>query len=611
MGLSKKIASLKTFALKASALSLPYFRSSEEKWKARALLLAIVVLNLAAVFMLVQINDWYRVFYDALQQKDQPVFWQQLGRFGWLAFAYVIIAVYKFYLTQLLEMRWRAWMTAHYTQRWLENQAFYRMELMRFSAPAAASANGDSPDNPDQRIQEDVNLFTANSVGLSMGLLNAVVTLASFVGILWSLSGDFSFTFKGNSWNIPGFMVWMAVLYCAVGSVLTHYIGRPLIDLNFRQQRYEADFRHRLVRVREYSESIALDRGESAERSQLGNRFSLVLANYLKLLKAQKNLTWFTVGFAQAAVVFPFIIAAPRFFSGAIQLGQLMQIASAFGRVQDSLSWFVDNYDALASWRATTDRLTSFEAAMTRQDAGAAGLDWSNQAPVEGVAATNNRPGLRARDLDVALPDGTLLLAGTSLQLSAGDRVLLAGPSGSGKSTLFRTLAGIWPFASGKVQLPPDSMFIPQRPYFPNGSLRAALAYPQEAAGYNDAALRQALLDAELPDLTQRLDDVDAWSQKLSGGEQQRLAIARVLLKAPRWVFADEATSALDAATEQSVYQRLAELTRRTGGALVSIAHSTSIQPFHNRRWTLTPAPDGSPARYQLQVAAINPAPAP
>jgi len=355
MSLLSKLSQFRRFAARAWALSSPYF-GSDEKWKARGLLAAIVALNLGAVYMLVLLNEWNRVFYDALQNKNAEVFWQQLARFTGLAFGYILIAVYRFYLTQLLEIRWRAWMTAHVMGRWLGQQAFYRLELMRFTREDASL-----PDNPDQRIQEDLGLFTSAAVSLSMGLLNAAVTLASFVGILWGLSGSFGFHFNGSDWDIPGFMVWMAVIYALVGSVLTHYIGRPLIALNFAQQKREADFRHHLVRVREYSEAIALDRGEPVERRQLGGHFGAVLSNYLALIKAQKRLTWFTVGFGQAAVVFPFIVAAPRFFSGAIQLGELMQIASAFGRVQDALSWFVDNYDALARWRATTDRLTGFE----------------------------------------------------------------------------------------------------------------------------------------------------------------------------------------------------------------------------------------------------------
>ena len=597
-GIKTKLSAFRHFTGRVWTLSAPYFRS-EEKWRARGLLAAIVVLNLAAVYMLVLLNEWNRVFYDALQNKDQPVFWTQLGRFTYLAFAFIIIAVYKFYLTQLLEVRWRAWMTAHYLQRWLADHSFYTLELARFSS------DKNTADNPDQRIQEDINLFTTYSISLSMGLLNAVVTLLSFVGILWSLSGAFAFTLGGTSYNIPGFMVWMAVLYCAVGSVITHYIGRPQIRLNYQQQRYEADFRHHMVRVREYSESIALDKGEAVERAQLDLRFSSVLANYLLLIKKQKNLVWFTNFFGQAAVVFPFIVAAPRFFSGAIQLGELMQISSAFGRVQDSLSWLVDNYSNLAAWRATTDRLTSFEDNIT-----AAGQQTRAHAAIN-LEANNKRAAtapnaLSASDLTLSLPAGQVLLDGIALSASAGDRVLFKGPSGSGKSTLFRVFAGIWPFSKGHTHLPQGAMFIPQRPYFPDGLLRDALAYPQPAAQYSDEALRKALQDALLQQLVSRLDDQDAWSQKLSGGEQQRLAIARVLLKKPQWIFADEATSALDEAAEKALYEKLQAHVAAVHGGMVSIAHRPSVAAFHNRQWSLEKLPDDAPALYGLNDSLLK-----
>jgi putative ATP-binding cassette transporter len=583
MKLSHKLAAARTTTRKVWALARPYF-SSEEKWKARALLAAIVALNLGAVYMLVQINEWNRVFYDALQNRDQPVFWAQLLRFTYLAFGYIVIAVYRFYLTQLLELRWRAWMTRHYLQRWLAGQAFYRMELARFSGAGVA------PDNPDQRIQEDINLFTAYSVSLSMGLLNALVTLVSFVGILWGLSGGFSFSLAGSTYEIAGFMVWAAVAYCVVGTVITHYIGRPQIPLNFQQQRYEADFRHHMVRVREYSEAIALDRGEQVERGQLEQRFLAVLGNYLRLIKAQKNLVWFTNFFGQAAVVFPFIVAAPRFFSGAIQLGELMQISSAFGQVQDSLSWFVDNYSTLAAWRATADRLTSFEENVAAQ------------ARAERPQVAQGTHGLAAQDLTLALPTGSVLLSGLSLKVPPGHSVLVKGPSGSGKSTLFRAFAGIWPFVRGKVEVPPDTMCIPQNPYFPDGSLRDALAYPEPAGRYGDEALRQALHDALLPQLAARLDDQDAWSQKLSGGERQRLALARVFLKQPGWVLADEATSALDPEAESTLYRRLVDMVKRKGGGLVSIGHRPALEPFHQGQWLLRKRADGH-AAFQLQQA--------
>ena len=593
MNLREKLSAFKAQTRKVWALSLPYFQS-DEKWKARALLAGIVALNLGSVYMLVLLNDWNRVFYDALQNKQADVFWTQLGRFMYLAFAYMIIAVYKFYLTQLLEMRWRVWMTQHMTGRWLAHQAFYRMELARFAGGGQAS-----PDNPDQRIQEDLNLFTSYTVSLTMGLLNAVVTLVSFIGILWSLSGSFGFSWGGEHYTVPGFMVWMALLYCVVGTIITHFIGRPLISLNFHQQRLEAEFRHHLMRVREYAEPIALDKGEAVEKARLGLRFGAVLANYLSLLKAQKNLTWFTSGFAQAATVFPFIVAAPRFFSGAIQLGELMQVASAFGRVQDSLSWFVDNYDRLASWRATTDRLTHFEESLAAVE--------SASNPLQ--RAEGSGSGLQAQDLSINLPDGSPLLNHLQLSIQPGDAVLVNGPSGSGKSTLFRAFAGIWPFASGAVAAPAqfdqDTMFVPQRAYFPEGSLRDALAYPEAAKSYSDDALKQALEQALLPELAKRLDDEDNWGAKLSGGEQQRLALARVLLKKPKWLFVDEATSALDPEAEKILYERLKVGVKSRNGAIVSIAHRPGVAVFHDRRWAFEKQPEGAGARYVLHESAV------
>lgn len=588
MSLSSRISATTAQVARIWALSRPYFHS-QEKWQARGLLAAIVALNLGGVYLLVLYNEWYRVFYDALQNKDQVVFWQQLLRFAYIAFALIILAVYRFYLTQLLELRWRAWMTRHYLQRWLSHQAFYHLELARFSEGAAAPAG--PPDNPDQRIQEDLNLFTSYTISLTMGLLNAGVTLASFVGILWGLSGGFAFSFHGSQYNIPGFMVWMAVLYCLAGSVITHFIGRPQIALNFQQQRYEADFRHHMVRVREYSEAIALDRGEAVEGQQLDLRFASVLGNYLRLLKAQKRLIWFSSFFGQAAVVFPFLVAAPRFFSGAIQLGELMQISSAFGQVQDSLGWFVDNYSSLAAWRATADRLTSFEASIRAHE-----QRESVQAATHVVAGEQ----LQTQGLDVDLPGGAVLLKNLALHASPGDSVLIQGPSGSGKSSLFRALAGIWPFVRGQVQLPEKAMFIPQRPYFPDGPLRDALAYPQPASDYSDAALRQALGAAQLAPLAERLDESNAWGQQLSGGEQQRLAVARVLLKQPCWIFADEATSALDEASEKKIYAQLLAQVQKTHGALVSIAHRPGVAAFHQHNWVLEPQPEGAPARYRL-----------
>ncbi|WP_281812515.1 ABC transporter ATP-binding protein/permease [Limnohabitans sp. MORI2] len=581
------------------ALSLPYFQS-EEKWRARLLLAACVGLNLGMVYMMVLLNDWNRVFYDALQNRNAEVFWHQLGVFAMLATCFIIVAVYRFYLTQLLELRWRAWMTRDYLQRWLNGHVFYQIELQ--------SKHG--TDNPDQRIQEDVQQFTADTVGLSLGLLDATVTLLSFVGILWSLSGGFSFEVAGETYNIPGFMVWMALAYALAGSLIGHFIGRSMASLNFAQQRLEADFRHHLIRVREYSEAIALDRGNRVERQSLQERFKLVLDNFMRLLRVQKRYTWFNSGYGQAAVVFPMLVASPRYFSGAIQLGELMQISSAFGQVQESLSWFISNYSRLASWQATTLRLTSFQDQMNAVQTS------THASNSDGPSLTPPRTGinvLHTTPLTISLPNGEVLLADTSLNANAGDTVLISGPSGCGKSTLLRVLAGIWPHVSapthdrrgepityGPVVLPDRSMFMPQRPYFPQGTLRQALAYPDSAEHYSDEALTNALYDAQLPHLVDELDTAGQWTQQLSGGEQQRLALARVLLKRPRWVFADEATSALDEATEKVLYEKLLKMVREEGGGLVSIAHRASVASYHDSTWQFEPAPEGSSAKFVL-----------
>jgi len=576
------------------ALSLPYFKS-EEKWRARLLLAACVGLNLGMVYMMVLFNDWNRVFYDALQNRDAAVFWHQLGVFAMLATCFIIVAVYRFYLTQLLQVRWRAWMTRDYLQRWLKGHVFYQLELQ--------SKYG--TDNPDQRIQEDVQQFTADTVSLSLGLLDASVTLLSFVGILWGLSGGFSFDVLGESYNIPGFMVWMALAYALAGSLMGHFIGRSMASLNFAQQRLEADFRHHLMRVREYSEAIALDRGGRVERLSLQERFAQVLDNFMRLLRVQKRYTWFNSGYGQAAVVFPMLVASPRYFSGAIQLGELMQISSAFGQVQESLSWFISNYSRLASWQATTLRLTSFQDQMLA-------INVNDEAAPQTAAHTGINT-LHTTPLTISLPNGDVLLADTSLNAVAGDTVLIRGPSGCGKSTLLRVLAGIWPHVTsptqdrrgepisyGPVVLPEGSVFMPQRPYFPEGTLRQALAYPDSAVDYTDEALKNALHDALLPHLVNDLDVAGHWTQQLSGGEQQRLALARVLLKRPRWVFADEATSALDEAAEKTLYEKLLTMVREEGGGLVSIAHRPSVANHHEIVWQFVPAPEGSAAKFVL-----------
>mgnify|MGYP003585965422 CR=1 FL=1 len=582
-------------------LSMPYFQS-EEKWYARAMLLLILVLNLATVYMSVQFNKWYRVFYDALQEKKVDVFWQQMQLFAILAFTAIVLAVYKFYVTQRLDLRWRAWMTRHYMGTWLDNYRYYHLELLRQSGSDAV------PDNPDQRIQEDIARFTGSALGMSMGLLNATVTLVSFIGILWTVSGSISFALGAQIITVPGYMVWVAIVYCAVGSVFAHAIGRKLIRLNYWQEWREADFRYSLVRLREYSEAVAFDRGEAASRQHLDGRFARVLSNMLQLIKAQKGLIWFTSFFQQAAIIFPFLVAAPRYFSGAIKLGDVIQISNAFGKVQDALSWFIDSYAGLASWRATTERLVSFDRGVAQAGNGhvsgaAAAAPVAMSVPARHWQHSMGGNVLKLEQLRCYLPGGRLQVQVAAQHMQAGDAVLVQGASGSGKSTLLRALAGIWPQAAGTVVLPAHSMFLPQRPYLPHGTLRAALAYPQSPDAYSDAELQAVLHTVRMPQLAQQLDVESNWTHKLSGGEQQRVAIARALLKKPRWIFADEATSALDGATETVLYQALLDMVRAQGGGMLSIAHRPSVAAFHTRRWVLEPISQAAEASEGTQDA--------
>ena len=566
---------LKEFIRDLWTLLHPYWRS-EERRSAWLLLIANIVLTLAMVYMTVLFNDWYNLFYNTLQDKAKQEFFHQIGRFCVLATIYIVIAVYRIYLNQMLQIRWRRWLTDHYLTDWLAGRNYYRMQL-----------KGNDTDNPDQRIAEDFRLFVDECLSLGLGFLNAAVTLGSFIGILWSISGPLEIPLGGATYVIYGYMVWVAIGYSIVGTWLTHKIGKPLIPLNFNQQKYEADFRFNLVRFRENSEGVALYHGEEDELRGFRSRFASVVDNWWAIMKRQKLLTFFTVGYSQAAVIFPFVVGAPRYFSGAIQLGGLVQISNAFGQVQGALSWFIGAYTEFASWKATVDRLTGFHKAIfLTQEENRAGAG-------PAVVADATIDDLELRNLDLALPTGRVLVSGINARIEPGDRVLIKGPSGSGKSTLFRAIAGIWPFGRGQVRQPSDfrALFLPQRPYFPIGTLRQVVSYPTTAETFSDAQLRDALTAAGLPSFVDRLDEQQNWAQQLSGGEQQRVAIARALLQKPAWLFLDEATSALDEPSQGYMYELLTQ--RLKDATIISIAHRSALTDFHGKLWELKAEGDG------------------
>jgi vitamin B12/bleomycin/antimicrobial peptide transport system ATP-binding/permease protein len=550
-------------------IAAPYFRS-EDKMAGRLLLAAVISIELSLVLINVLLNQWNNRFYNALQEKNWDGFVREIGVFSLLATFYVALAVYQLYLNQWLQIRWRRWMTSHYLGEWLQGPNHYRMQLQ-----------GDAADNPDQRITDDVKLFVDQTLNITVGLLSSLVSLASFVVILWSLSAAAPPHIFGYAFAIPGYLVWGALIYAIFGTALTQWIGSPLVQLDFQQQRLEADFRFNLVRVRENSEQIALLQGEGAERQRLSERFGRVVENWYTIMRRTKRLTSFTSSYAQAAVVFPYILVAPAYFADKIQLGGMMQTASAFDSVQKALSFFISTYRTLAEWRAVVTRLDGFETAIKSAASLAASAGSID------IASSTAGGNIDLEQLLVRLPNGAPLVLADSFSISANERTLVTGPSGAGKSTLFRAIAGVWPFGSGSIAIPAKAtlMMLPQRPYFPIGSLMAAIVYPGEASAFSPDRVRDTLIAVGLPQLASRLEEEAHWNRMLSLGEQQRLGLARALLHAPQYLFLDEATASLDEASEAGLYRLLEEKLPAT--TIVSIGHRSTLEAFHQRHAVL------------------------
>jgi putative ATP-binding cassette transporter len=549
-------------------IAVPYF-NSDDKWAGRTLLASVIAIELAIVGNSVLLNQWRNRFYNALQEKDWDGFVRETIIFAVLATILVVLSIYQLYLNQWLQIRWRRWMTSKYLGEWLHNAHHYRMQLQ-----------GEAADNPDQRISDDVKMFVEQTLTIGIGLLSSIVTLFSFVIILWGLSAAAPLLLFGSDFSIPGYLVWAALIYAIFGTALTQWIGSPLVTLDFHQQRFEADFRFSLVRVRENSEQIALLRGESAERERLSERFNRVISNWYGIMSRTKRLIAFTQSYSQAAVVIPLLLTAPAFFAGKIQLGALLQTAEAFGSVQQALSFFVNVYRTMAEWRAVVARLDGFESSINSAEKLAA-----DPGSIHSVATPGSE--ITLPQLLVKLPNGAPLVAADHFSLRSGERTLVTGPSGAGKSTLFRAIAGIWPFGEGAIEVPANAtlMMLPQRPYLPIGTLHAAIVYPGEDASFGADKVRQVLEEVGLPRFAARLDEEAHWNRMLSLGEQQRLGLARALLHTPSHLFLDEATASLDEPSEAALYTMLTEKLPQT--TIVSIGHRATLEAFHERNVTL------------------------
>lgn len=600
------------------SLAIPFWRS-EERWPARLLLGAVVLLILAQNWITVRLSFWNREFFDTIQRGDYA-FFVNLGvvMLG-LVFCSIVFWLAEDYLFSALKIRWRRWMTDRYLHDWLGDRAHYLGQL-----------DGHQGDNPDQRISEDVRAFVFTTLDLGMQLFGALVGLGAFVVILWGLSEGNAHSnppsypfpalpvhldwltpvvtafweayvaFTAAVASVPGHLVWICLAYSILGMWLVGRVGRPIIGLQYEMQKLEADFRFGLVRLRENAESTALADGEPAERRNLGSSFARIVGNFNATLVRRLYLNAFKSVYYRLSDVVPLLLSAPRFFAGAISLGQLTQLTGAFGRVQSNLNFFINAYETIAQWWAITQRLDGFQR----------GIEHSRrlrEAQRQVYAGADADQSLHVSDLALFRPDGRLLLAPFGFTIRPGDSVLVTGPSGSGKSTILRALVGLWPYERGHVLQPApfDVMVMPQKPYLPIGTLRAALCYPRPAHAHDDDSLRRALALVDLAPLAARLDEEAHWAQTLSGGEQQRLALARVFLQRPAWLFLDEATAAIDENAELAFYHRLRSAL--PGLTYVTIAHRASLRNVHARHFMIVHQPDGTLALREDQTPPIPP----
>jgi len=543
---------------------------SEEKWSAWGLLLTVIALNLGIVYILVLLNLWQVNFYEMIQTYNYNGFIQSLGHYSLLAACLVIVRGYQIYARMMLHIRWRRFMTEQYLSDWLYHKTYYLLQL----------SVGHDTDNPDQRISEDIEMFVWLTLRLSLDLLHDVVTVLSFIAILWNLSGVIYVSWAGYDVPIYGYLVWAAIVYAVAGTYWTVKMGQPLVKMDFDQQRYEADFRFSLMRLRENAESIALYAGEKQEKRNSHGDFGKIIGNYLKIIVIRKRLMWLTSGYTQISAIFASLVASPRYFSGHIHLGQMFQIVDAYSHVQTGFSFVIDSFTRLAQWRAVVNRLTNFLVSMEMvrtQPGRIYQLAICREGSVE----------YAVEKLNIFLPDGSNLLEDFSLSLHRGERLLIMGSSGCGKSTLLRTFAGIWPYASGRMIVPAGQkiMFVPQKSYMPLNCLRDVLQYPGLAKVVTDDELKALLTQCELPHLADKLSIVADWGQALSLGEQQRVAFVRVLLQQPHWLFLDEATSALDEQIEKVIYRMIAEKLSHT--AIISVGHRRTLMAYHQMKLEL------------------------
>lgn len=552
--MSERIKLIKDFYKQWKVLAIPFWKT-KERYKVGVYLLIALACDLINVYTTARLSDWSRDFFNSLQSRNLEEFMTQLGILCILAsVSLVLFANQKFFCSKAI-LIWRRWLSAHYVNRWLSSKCYYRETGLG------------NLDNPDQRIAQDLQLFPALTINMIFDFIDSIGSLGVFSVILWKLSDQYIIL----GYHVPGSLLWIAIAFVIVGTYFTHLIGKPLINLEKQSQKIEADYRYGLMRIRDNAKAIGAYGGELYEEKSLSERFKHVYTVWINMYIKRRHMNYFHSGYTQLSAYVPYIVAAPQYFAGAFQMGEIMQTVQAFGGVRVALSWFIFNYSSLAEWKATVDRLIQFENAIRK-----------SEQQKNFTVKESDEEKLLLKDIELILPDGKKLAYIPKLEINKGEHVALSGPSNAGKSTLLYTIKGLWGYGKGTIEKPKGkAIFLSQNPYLPIGTIAQVLTYPDEKLKLQDKDVLHALEKVKLDHLKGKIHEFNNWELILSGGEQQRLALARIWVQNPDWVYMDESLSATDIECRNEILKNIEKDFPNI--TIFAIHHDEKVNPFYDR----------------------------